>query len=179
MVVSRSLLDFREDVFEKGVVVLDAVVEVQGLAEVGVVVDAFLVGVDFVELVAHFLELLVSPGAVRVAGGVRLALLQHVDLVLVNFLLVVDVARAQARHRVPVVAVDVDERLEAVAPSRVAEPVDGALLVALAVVAVEVAQKVGADGVERGTLAAECRGDEVEVLLQADQTPRSLYRPSI
>ena len=45
---------------------LDAVVEVQGLAEVGVVVDAFLVGVDFVELVAHFLELLVSPGAVRV-----------------------------------------------------------------------------------------------------------------
>ena len=158
---------------------LDAVVEVQGLAEVGVVVDAFLVGVDFVELVAHFLELLVSPGAVRVAGGVRLALLQHVDLVLVNFLLVVDVARAQARHRVPVVAVDVDERLEAVAPPGVAEPVDGAFLVAMAMVAVEVVQEVVADGVERGTLAAECRGDEVEVLLQADQTPRSLYRPSI
>ena len=51
---------------------LDAVVEVQGLAEVGVVVDAFLVSVDFVELITHFLELLARSGAVRVAGGVRL-----------------------------------------------------------------------------------------------------------
>lgn len=144
---------------------LDAVVEVDFLAQVGVVVDLLLVGVDLVELVLQALELFLVLVLVGLRGSRVDALLVGLDARLVELLLLVDVARAHARHRVAVVAVDVDERLEAVLPACVEEPVDRPLLVGLAVVFVEVVEEVAADVLQGAALAAERIRDELQVLL--------------
>lgn len=144
---------------------LDAVVEVDFLAQVGVVVDLLLVGVDLVELVLQALELFLVLVLVGLRGSRVDALLVGLDARLVELLLLVDVACAHARYRVAVVAVDVDECLEAVLPARVEEPVDRPLLVGLAVVLVEVVEKVAADVFQGAALAADRVRDELQVLL--------------
>ena len=144
---------------------LDAVVEVDLLAQVGVVVDLLLIGVDLVELILQALELLLVLVLVGLRGSRVDALLVSLDARLVELLLLVDVARAQARHPVAVVAVDVDERFEAVLPARIEEPVDRPLLVGLAVILVEVVEEVAADVLERAALAAERVREELQVLL--------------
>lgn len=144
---------------------LDAVVEVDLLAQVGVVVNLLLIGVDFVELVLQALELLLVLVLVGLRGSRVDALLVGLDARLVELLLLVDVARAHARHRVAVVAVDVDERLEAVLLARIEEPVDRPLLVGLAVIFVEAVDEVAADVLERAALAAERIRDELQILL--------------
>lgn len=144
---------------------LDAVVEVDLLAQVGVVMDLLFVGVYLVELVLQALELLLVLVLVGLRGSRVDALLVGLDARLVELLLLVDVARAHARYRVAVVAVDVDERLEAVLLACVEEPVDRPLLVGLAVVFVEVVEEVAADVLQGAALAAERIRDELQVLL--------------
>lgn len=75
-------------------------------------VDFLLVGVDLVELVLQALELFLVLVLVGLRGSRVDALLVSLDARLVELLLLVDVARAHARYRVAVVAVDVDERLK-------------------------------------------------------------------
>ena len=61
----------------------------------------------------------------------------------------------------------VDQRLEAVLLAAVEQPVDGALLVGLAVVFEEVPEEVAADDLPTAVpLAAQCPGDEVQIFFQ-------------
>ena len=84
----------------------------------------------------------------------------------VALLLLVHVVGAQARQQIGLIAVHVHKRLEAVLLPRVEQPVDGPLLVGLAVVAEELLQEVVADHLARAALAAERVGDVAQVLLQ-------------
>ena len=60
----------------------------------------------------------------------------------------------------------VNKTLEAILLAAVEQPVDGALLIGLAVVLKEVLQKVGANYLARGALAAERLGNKGQVLLE-------------
>ena len=83
-----------------------------------------------------------------------------------------DVIRADAGNRVWLIAVHVDEALEAVLLAGIEEPVNRALLVDFQVVGVEVVQEVAADDLPgRATAATGAPrtkrvGDEAQVFLQ-------------
>ena len=100
------------------------------------------------------------------AGGVFQGVGQVGELGAVALLLLMDIVGAHPGQQIPLVAVEVDEGLEAVFLAAVKEPVDGPLLIGLAVVGKEVVEKVGPDDLPRRALSAQGVGDEFQVLLQ-------------
>ena len=84
----------------------------------------------------------------------------------VALLLFVDIVGTHPGQQVPLVAVEVDEGLEAVFLATVKEPVDGPFLIGLAVVGKEVVDEVRPDNLSGGALPAQSIGDEFQVFLQ-------------
>ena len=101
---------------------------------------------------------------VGLAGGGVYAGLGGVHAGLIEFLLLVDIADTHAGNGVLVVAVHIDQCLEAVLLSGIKEPVDWPLLVAFAVVVVELIEEVAADSLQRGALALQNVCYELQVL---------------
>ena len=91
---------------------LHAVIEVKFLPQVGVVVDFFLIDVDFVKLLMELFEFTLELVLVCLAGGGVDAVLGGFDTGLVEFLLLVDVVRPHTGKGVAVIAMEVDQRLE-------------------------------------------------------------------
>ncbi len=97
---------------------------------------------------------------------VRQCVADLIQLCAVAFLLLVHIVGAQTRHQVALVAVHVDEGLEAVLFAAVKQPVNRAFLIGFDVIGVKTVQKVAADDLTRRTLAAKRIGDKFEVFLQ-------------
>ena len=128
-------------------------------------VDFFLVGLQLPALVLELFLLLGEADLVR-AGGVLQGVGQVGELGAVALLLLVDIVGAHPGQQIPLVAVEVDEGLEAVFLAAVKEPVDGPLLIGLAVVGKEVVDKVRPDDLPGRALSAQGVGNEFQVLLQ-------------
>lgn len=75
-------------------------------------------------------------------------------------LLFMYIVGADAGDGVRRIAVHIDERLESVLLAAVEEPIDGPLLVGLAVVGIEVIEEIAADHVPGRTFAAQGVGNE-------------------
>ena len=89
------------------------------------------------------------------------------DFALIDPLHLVEIVDLYIADGVRRVVLEVDQRLEAVLPAAVEQPVDGAFLVDLAVVGEEVLQEIIADDLPAGAAsAAQGLGDEFQVLLQ-------------
>lgn len=88
------------------------------------------------------------------------------ELGAVALLLLMDIVSAHPGQQIPLVAVEVDEGLEAVFLAAVKEPVDGPLLVGFAVVGKEVVDEVRTDNLSGCAFSAQGVGDEFQVLLQ-------------
>lgn len=121
-------------------------------------------------LLQLFLQLLLPLGRGRHLTLV-FAVVNHVlhplDLAGIHPLEPVEVVHPQLADGVRRVAVEIDQRLEAVLLAAVEQPVDGALLVDFAVVGEEVLQEIIADDLPAGIAsAAQGLGDEFQVLLQ-------------
>ena len=127
----------------------------------------FLVRLDFGSLVCHAFALLIDcrPLAPLRRFG---RFVQVGELAAVAFLLLVHVVRANARHEVGPVAVHIEERFEAVLLAGIQKPVDGALLIGLAMVGEELLEEVLPDGVARRALGSggECICHVAQVLLK-------------
>ena len=132
---------------------------------VGKVVDLFFVEARLLGLGLEFFQLFAQAHALGAFGGAQ-ARFDAGDGRAVAALLLVQVVRADAGDGVRGVAVHVDERLEAVLFAAVKQPVDGALLVGLAVVGEEIVEEIGADDLARRAAAAQRLGDEAEVVFQ-------------
>lgn len=144
---------------------LHTVIEVNFLPQVGVVVDFFLIDVDFVKLLMELFEFTLEFILVCLTGGGVDAILGGFDTGLVEFLLFVDVVRPHTSEGVFIVAVEVDQRLEAVLLPGIKEPVDRTLLVTLAMVGVEVIEEVITDHLTGKPLAAgETISNEQEII---------------
>ena len=144
---------------------LHAVIEVDFLSQVSVVVDFFLVDVDFVKLLMELFEFTLELVLVCLTGSGVDAVLGGFDTGLVEFLLFVDVVRPHTSKGVFVIAVEVDQRLEAVLLPGIKEPVNRTLLVTLAMVGVEVIEEVITDHLTGKPLAAgETIGNEQEII---------------
>ena len=128
-------------------------------------VDFFLVGLQLPALVLELFLLLGEADLVR-ARGVLQGVGQVGELGAVALLLLVDIVGAHPGQQVPLVAVEVDEGLEAVFLAAVKEPVDGPLLVGFAVVGKEVVDEVRPDDLPGCAFSAQGVGDEFQVLLQ-------------
>ena len=100
------------------------------------------------------------------AGGVFQCVRNVCELGAVTLLLLVDIVRTHPGKKVALIPVHINECLEAVLLAAVKEPVDGAFLVGLAVVCIEVIQEVAADDLAGRTLAAEGIGNELEIFFQ-------------
>ena len=121
------------------------VIEVDFLPQVSVVVDFFLIDMDFVKLLMELFEFALEFVLVCLTSGGIDAVLGGFDTGLVEFLLFVDVVRPHTSKGVFVIAVEIDQRLEAVLLSGIKEPVNRTLLVTLAMVGVEVIEEVITD----------------------------------
>lgn len=128
-------------------------------------VNFFLIGLQLPTLILEFFLLLGEADLVR-TGGVLQGVGQVGELGAVALLLLVDIVGAHPGQQVPLVAVEVDEGLEAVFLAAVKEPVDGPLLIGLAVVGKEVVDKVRPDNLPGRALSAQGVGDEFQVFLQ-------------
>lgn len=154
-VVHRTLppsLDFCQHILEFGIVYLDAVVQVDGDHLVGQMVDLFLVGAQLGVLLLQCFQLLIQLHPLG-GGRRRDSGLQVGNSGAVAALLLVDIVGADAGDGIRLIAMHIDERLEAVFLAAVKEPVDGPLLVGLAVVGIEVIEEIAADHVTGRTFA--------------------------
>ena len=84
----------------------------------------------------------------------------------VALLLLMHIVGTQTGQQITLVAVHVDERLEAVLFAAVEEPVNWAFLIGFQVVGVEVIQEVATDYLTGRPLAAEGIGNKFEVIFQ-------------
>mgnify|MGYP003107191456 CR=1 FL=1 len=101
------------------------------------------------------------------AGTVGDGIVHAGNLALVDLLHLVQVVSADGAGGVGVVAVHIDQRLEAVLFTAVVQPVDGAFLVNFYMVGVEAVQEIVADdGAGAGALSAQRLGDEGKVIFQ-------------
>ena len=132
---------------------------------VGQVVDFFLVGLQLPALLLDLFLLLGEAYLVR-ASGMFQGVGQVGKLGAVALLLFMDIVGAHPGQQIPLIAVKVDESLEAVFLAAVKEPVDGPLLIGLAVVGKEVVDEVRPDDLSGGALSAQGVGDEFQVFLQ-------------
>ena len=133
-----------QNVSEFCVIHLYAVVKIKGDHLVGEVVDFFFIPLQLQRLIFELCNALVELDAFGRSGGGK-AVLRHLDLRAVALLLLVDIIGAHACKQVGAVAVQIDQRLEAVLFARGKEPVDRALLVDFAVILIKIVQKVFAD----------------------------------
>ena len=121
-------------------------------------------------LLELLLQLLLTLGGDGHLAGV-LAVVDHIlhplDFALIDPLHLVEIVNPHVADGVRRVAVEIDQRLEAVLLAAVEQPVDGALLVNFAVVGKKVLQEIIADDLPAGIAsAAQGLGDEFQVLLQ-------------
>ena len=144
---------------------LHAVVQVDLDHLVGEVVDFFFVDPQLLGLAPENVQPLGELHALAGSGAGNAAL-QIGDGCAVAGLLLVNVVRADAGDGVRLVAVHIDQALEAVLLAAVKEPVDRPLLIDLQMVGIEVVDEVAADDVAGGALSAEGVRDEAEVFLQ-------------
>ena len=144
---------------------LYAVVEVDFDVHIREMMHLFLVLLQLCGLILKLfllfrqLDALGGRGVVEGVGNLR-------QLGAVALLLLVDVVGAQPREQVALIAVHIDESLEAVLLSAVEKPVNRAFLIGFEVVGVKTVQKIAADDLAGGTLSAEGVGDEFEVFLE-------------
>ena len=112
------------------------------------------------------------PGVLAVVDHV----LHPVDLRLVDPLHLVEIVHPEDADGVRRVAVEVDQRLKAVLFAAVEQPVDGPLLVGLAVVLEKVLEEVAADDLPTAvSLVTQSTRDEVQVFLQGVHTVDRLH----
>ena len=165
MIPSFILLNLRQNVRKERVVVLHAIIEVDRDILIGKMMNFFFVFLDLQRLV---LELLLLLGQLHPfgAGCVFQRVRKVGELGAVALLLLVNIVGTHPGQKVALIPVQVDQCFETVLLSAVKEPVDGPLLVGLAVVGIEVVQEVAADDFARRSLAAERVGDELEVFFQ-------------
>ena len=128
-------------------------------------VDLFFIPLQLQRLILELCNALVELDAFGRSGGGK-AVLRHLDLRAVALLLLVDIIGAHACKQVGAVAVQIDQRLEAVLFARGKEPVDRALLVDFAVILIKIVQEVFADHLACGALAAERVGNKAQVFFQ-------------
>ena len=76
------------------------------------------------------------------------------------------IIRTDTGDSVRLVAVQVNQALEAIFLPAVKQPVDGPLLVNLAVVGIEIVQEVVADDLFRLPLAAQCVCNKAQIIFQ-------------
>ena len=77
-----------------------------------------------------------------------------------------DIIGTDARNGVRLVAVQVNQALEAIFLTAVKQPVDGPLLVNFAVVGIEIVQEVVADDLFRLSFAAQCVCNKAQIIFQ-------------
>ena len=115
-----------------------------------------------------FLELLLLLGqlhALRSSGvfdGVR----EVVELCAITLLLLMNIVGTHPGKKVALIAVHIDQSLEAVLLAAIEEPIDRTLLIDFQVVGIEVVQEVAADHLAGRTLAAQRIGNKLEVFFQ-------------
>ena len=117
-------------------------------------VDFLFVRKDFRCLVIQFFELLIQ---LHPLAGCRVGnpLFQVSNRRTVTSLLLVHVVRTNAGDGIRLIAVHVNQALEAILFAGIKEPVNGALLIHLAVVGIEFRQEVVSDDFLRGAFAAK------------------------
>ena len=146
------------------VVDLYAVVEVDGDAGEGDVAETVVVVFALFQLLDELFLALGGLGDLA-AGAVGDGIVHAGDLAFVDLLHLVEVVGADKTGCVGVVAVHIDQRLEAVLFAAVVQPVDGAFLVDFHMVGVEAVQEIVTDdGAGAGALGAKCLGDESKVI---------------
>ena len=138
-------------------------------------VDFFFVGVQLGGLLLKLFQLLVQLDALG-GGGLLQALFQLLDGGAVAGLLLVDIVGADAGDGVRLVAVQVNQALEAVFLPAVKLPVDGTLLVDFAVIGKEIVEEVAADDLFGVAFSAEGIGDEPEVFGQRGRAVDGLHK---
>ena len=144
---------------------LHTIIEVDRDILVGKVMDFFFVFLDLQRLVLErflFLGQLYPLGA----GSVFQRVCEVGELGAVTPLLLMDIVSTHPGKEVALIPVHIDQCLEAVLLAAVKEPVDRSFLVGLAMVSVEVIQKVAADDLAGRSLAAESVCNELEVFFQ-------------
>ena len=145
---------------ELSIIHLHAIVQINGNHLVGEVVDFFLVLPQLVCLGLQSVQALGQLHALG-GGGVIQSLLHVGDGGAVAALHLVHIVGADAGDGVRLVAVHVDQRLEAILLAAVEQPVNRALLVDLQMVFVEVVQEVIPDDLAGGAFAAQRVGNEL------------------
>ena len=149
------------------VIDLHAIVQVQLNAAQGKVGDHFVIVAALFELLLQLFLPLGGSGHLAGVGAVVDHVLHPVDLRLIDALHFVEVIHTEIADGVRRVAVEVDQRLEAVLLAAVEQPVDRALLVGLAVILEKVLEEVAADDLPAAVpLAAQRPGDEVQIFFQ-------------
>ncbi len=123
---------------------LYAVVEVNGDHLVSEVMDLFLICADLIVLCLELLELFRQLHSLGCGGGCH-ALLDIRNGGAVTRLLLEHIIRANTSNGIRLVTVHIDERLEAALFAAVEQPVDGTFLINLAVVGIEVIEKISAN----------------------------------
>ena len=145
---------------------LHTIVQIKLNHLIGQRVNFFLILMQLSVLRLHFVQLLGQLDTLAGAGGSGHLFFQTFDGSTVARLLLVDIIGADARNGIRLVAVQVDQALEAIFLTAVKQPVDGALLINFAVVGIEIVQEVVADDLFRLAFAAKRLSDEQEIILQ-------------
>ena len=149
------------------VVDLHAVIQVQLNATQGKVGDHLVIVAALFELLLELFLPLGGSGNLTGVGAVVDHVLHPVDFGLINPLHLVEVIHTKVADGVWRVAVEVDQRLEAILFAAVKQPVDRSLLVGLAMVFEEVLEEVVADDFPAAiALTAQRPGDEVQIFFQ-------------
>lgn len=145
-------------------------------------VNFFLILMQLGVLRLHFVQLLSQLDTFAGAGGSGHLFFQTFDGSTVARLLLVDIIGTDACNGIRLVAVQVDQALEAIFLTTVKQPVDGALLINLAVVGIEIVQEVVADDLLRLSFAAQCVCNKAQIIFQRAVTvyhPHKLHKRPI
>ena len=149
------------------VVDLHAIVQVHLDAAQGKVGDHLVIVAALFELLLELFFPLGGSGHLAGVGAMVDHILHPVDLRLINPLHLVEVVHPEISDGVRCVAVEVDQRLEAVLLATVEQPVNRALLVGLAVILKKVLEEVAADDLPAAVaLTSQRPGDEVQIFFQ-------------
>ena len=149
------------------VVDLHAIIQVQLDAAQGKVGDHLIVVAALLELLLELFLAFGGSGYLAGVGAVVDHVLHPVDFGLVDALHLVEIVHAEIADGVRRVAVEVDQRLEAVLLAAVKQPVNRAFLVGLAVVFEKVLEEVVADDLATAVaLSAQCICNEVQIFFQ-------------
>ena len=165
-------LNLRQHVLKDLIVMLHTIVQIKLNHLIGQRVNFFLILMQLSVLRLHFVQLLGQLDTLAGAGGSGHLFFQTFDGSTVARLLLVDIIGADARNGIRLVAVQVDQALEAIFLTAVKQPVDRTLAgagnrIGLAVILEEIVQKIVPDDLPAGAaLIAEGFCDIVEVCFQ-------------